>query len=546
AFLYKIWWVRTALSTGANLFNDPNVYYPFGFNFGRGEPTLPNTIPGALIALFAGDAAGYNLVLLAGFVLSGLGTYALARTLGAGRTGALLAGLVFMLAPYRLAQTAGHLQIAATQWIPWTLFFAERALRRGRGQAALAGLCFGLTALTAWYYAIIGGFLVAGYVVLRLVWSARRQPGEPATLVRGREALVALLLFVAVAGVVIGPGLVAALGAAGEASLTHSAKAADENSASLADYVIPNELHPLWGAPAMRAHAPQNIIEDSLYLGLPAVLLAALALWPGRDRRRGADIWLVLAAVCLVLSLGLTLRVLPGVQVQVGGAPVPLPARLLFEAMPGFNSLRAYARFAVGVSLAVAVLAAVGTTRLLARPRLARARLVVAAGLLGAVLIDFWSAPYPWGTTTVAPDAVAGWLAGQAPGGAVLRLPITTAIAGPPLYAGTAYGHPLAYGYETFEPPGFRAARPLLARFPDPAAFALLRQWGVRYVVVAASSYGADWATMRATFDALPDWTRVYQAAQPVIYDAPYYPADIQTDLRAAFAPDELVVYQLR
>src|SRR5579859_1744552 len=79
AFLYKIWWVRMALSTGANLFNDPHVFYPFGFNFGRGEPTLPNTVPGALLATIGGEALGYNVVLLAGFVLSGLGTYGLAR-----------------------------------------------------------------------------------------------------------------------------------------------------------------------------------------------------------------------------------------------------------------------------------------------------------------------------------------------------------------------------------------------------------------------------------------------------------------------------------
>jgi hypothetical protein len=118
--------------------------------------------------------------------------------------------------------------------------------------------------------------------------------------------------------------------------------------------------------------------------------------------------------------------------------------------------------------------------------------------------------------------------------------------AGPPLYAGTFYGHPLAFGYETFEPPGFIAARPTLAGFPSPAAFALLREWGVRYVVVAASSYGADWPGTRAYFATLPDWTEATHASQPPTWAAPFWVADVRPELRDLLAPDELVVYRVK
>jgi hypothetical protein len=539
AFLYKIWWVETALRTGANLFYDPNVFAPFGFNFGRGEPTLPNTIPGALVALGAGPVAGYNVVLLAGFVLSGCGTYGLARALGANRPAALLAGIVFMLAPYRLAQAAGHLQIAATQWLPCALLFAERTLRRpNRRDAALTGLCFGLTVLTAWYYALIGGLLLLGYGALRL-WTLRRGFPWPAAL---RAAVVGGV----VAGVVELPGLLPALGAAGEAPLRHSAKAADENSASPEDYLIPNPLHPLWGRPAMEAHAQQNIIEDALYPGLVAAVLAAIALLARRPASGGQPwIWAALVAVCFVLSLGLTLHTAAGGQALIGGNVVPLPGRLFYDWVPGFSSLRAYARFGVGVAQGGAVQAGVGATWLLARPVLAKRRAAGAAGLIALVLCDFWSAPNAWGLTTVQPNAVAGWLAAQPPG-AVMQLPLPSAIAGPPLYAGTFYGHPLAFGYETFEPPGFVAARPTLAGFPSPAAFAVLREWGVRYVVVAAGSYGADWPGTRAYFATLPDWTEATHASQPPTWAAPFWVADVRPELRDLLAPDELVVYRVK
>jgi hypothetical protein len=271
-----------------------------------------------------------------------------------------------------------------------------------------------------------------------------------------------------------------------------------------------------------------------------------VALWPGRRRSRGGLIWAALGGACLVLSLGLTLRVLPGDAALIGGATVPLPARLLYEWVPGFNSLRAYARFAVGVALAGAVLAALGADRLRAWPRLARWRAALPPLLLGVALLDFWSAPNAWGVTRVAPDAVAGFLAAQPEPGAVMRLPLTAAIAGPPLYAGVGYRRPLAYGYETFEPPGFAAARPTLARFPSAAGFALLRQWDVRFVVVAASSYGRAWAETRRYFDSLPDWAPVYRGLQPRLYDAPFWVGDVRPELLPALAPDELVVYRLR
>src|SRR5439155_8804091 len=158
-----------------------------------------------------------------------------------------------------------------TQWLPFTLWAAERALHRRRArEAALTGLCYGLAALTAWYYALIGGLLLVGYVALRLLQMRRAFPWRAAV----RPALFGV--FVAI--IVLLSGLIPALGAAGEAPLSHSAKAADENSASPEDYLIPNELHPLGGAAAMQAHAQQNIIEDALYPGWVAGLLALVAL----------------------------------------------------------------------------------------------------------------------------------------------------------------------------------------------------------------------------------------------------------------------------
>mgnify|MGYP001108588180 CR=1 FL=1 len=61
---------------------------------------------------------------------------------------------------------------------------------------------------------------------------------------------------------------------------------------------------------------------------------------------------------------------------------------------------------------------------------------------------------------------------------------------GPPLYAASQHGKRIAYGYGTFYPRDWLAQNAALARFPAPESLAPLRQWGVRYVLVAAENFG--------------------------------------------------------
>ena len=71
-------------------------------------------------------------------VRSGFGLCLLARELSGSRGAALLAGLAFGFFSYRWDH-AVHLQSLSTQWLPFALVFARRALREGR-RSDLAGL----------------------------------------------------------------------------------------------------------------------------------------------------------------------------------------------------------------------------------------------------------------------------------------------------------------------------------------------------------------------------------------------------------------------
>ena len=108
-----LWWTTQAAPLTAHWWNAP-IFYPATGVFAFSEHLLgfaPLTAP--LIALTGSPLFGYNVALLATYVLSALGAYFLAFTLTRRHDAAFVAGLAFGFAPYRLAQVP-HIQVLAS------------------------------------------------------------------------------------------------------------------------------------------------------------------------------------------------------------------------------------------------------------------------------------------------------------------------------------------------------------------------------------------------------------------------------------------------
>ncbi|HEX9991134.1 MAG TPA: hypothetical protein VGE45_21950 [Chloroflexia bacterium] len=546
AFLYKVWWFRTAIfEEGRWPLFDPNSYAPFGFDLAQGEPTLLNTLPGAVIGAISNDVVAYNVLALLTFVVSGIGGYLLVKELSASKAAGLLGAVAFAFCPYRMTQLAGHLQLLGTGWIALTFYFAERTLRtRKIKHGAFMGLSLALTALGAWYYAYMVGLAVAVYFVVRW-WMLRREAPLREMVKPVLAAAVTLML-------VAGPVAVPSLSLWGQGRLTHSAKAADEHSAAPLDYIIPNTLHPVWGEASIRAHAEENVLETSLYLGLVAVVIAIAGWVIGRRRARSEErgaraVWLGVLVGAIMLSLGLTLHGLEG-QVLVGAgeakSPITLPGRLLYDWLPLYSSMRAYARFGVLAALAVVVLMGMGWAALLRQPGWARRGQWLTLVATCLLLVDFWGAPYAWGTTRVEPTEASKFLA-TAPPGLVMQMPLASSQSGPALFWGTYYGKPISYGYDTFEPAEWRAARDTLQEFPDDATLDLLKSWGVRYIVVSANAYGPDWLGYEEFFKRLPRLRHLGDFQEKRTWDVDPRVLDARPDLVDYVLPDTLAVFEL-
>jgi hypothetical protein len=180
-------------------------------------------------------------------------------------------------------------------------------------------------------------------------------------------------------------------------------------------------------------------------------------------------LWVAVAAVFFILSLGPALHVGGNTALLQGGGEIPLPYALI-AGLPFLDIMRSISRLDVMLMLALGVLAAAGLTRVAAwlagrapsRPRAALARSIPAVAL-ALVVFEFLPIPYP-----MSPPDTPEWyraLAADDRGGAVLNLPANWDRPGYLLYQ-TEHGKPLTIAYISREDPRtFTERAPVLQHF---------------------------------------------------------------------------------
>jgi hypothetical protein len=170
---------------------------------------------------------------------------------------------------------------------------------------------------------------------------------------------------------------------------------------------------------------------------------------------------------------------------------LPLPTLMLYLYLPLFSGMRVWTRMAQVSLLGVAALAALGFHCLASR--LAIRRWVTSVITVCLVVLEFSAWPYAMGSTKVEARPVDLWLAAQSADGAVMEFPLSKALSGRALYATLSHGKSIASGYGTFFPAAFNEKRGILETFPAAECLDLLRQWGVKYLLVGEHTYGSDW-----------------------------------------------------
>ena len=505
-FLWALWYTAHAtFDLQSSPFFDPDIYFPFGFSLIRNLGELsPSTILLFMpLTYWIGEVATYNLLILISFVLTGFGTFLLARELGATGSGSLLAGIATGFCAYRYAHAAGHLSLASTQWIPFFFLFLERTLRRPTIRNGIwTGLFYSMSALATWYYATMLPIAAILYLAgRRNLWSKDMFP-----LVKSGVAAVLIAFFLVVPFAV--PYVLAMK------SGTMPQRPIEESqafSASVADFVIPSIRHPVFGSWTQRHWrlGPNGfwLSEWELYLGTIVLPLAFLGILRNPDRRVTYSL-LAMAAGCFVLSLGPTLYFThpasaPGFENLAPLSRTPLPV-LALRNIPPFSQLRAWSRMGFFVQLAVSLLAATGFSYLvgLVSPRRRLLRGLLILSLLCLATLDAMEVPF--GMASVAPRQVDRWLAAQPEKFTIMEYPIPdNAYSGPAMYSTRLNGKRIVMGYASY-PPNIRYFE-TLSLFPAAQTLDLLESWGTKLVLVDEKLYrsGSEFWRVRQTWDSL-------------------------------------------
>lgn len=552
-FLWELWWFKRALiDLHVSPFVNYEVYYPVGLDLARDEITPANTILGLPLVAAFGPTITYNLLLLLSYVLSGYAAYRFVLECTGNRWASLISGVAFAVAPFRMAHLAGHLNLIATQWFALSLLFLERTFRTRRlRDAVLAGIFFGFNALAAWYYLYIGTIAAGIFIAVRsLPWQRSLRDSRLSGGAAG---------FVLCAVVLVIPFAFPYLQLRESGGLQRSFQDMERWSASLADFLQPTPLHPLWGN-TVREIWPvqwQSWVERTLSLGWVLMPLAAFGTWAKRQNRTVQAVF-VLGLASLVLALGPTLqwnghRVefplpgfislfatqvgLPGMLekaidpslaavVRDGRGFVPLPAMLLYIAIPLTSSIRVIMRFGMVAFWAATVLAGFGIAALLDRGKATGwGRRVGAMALGGLVLFDLWGglpADRPQ-STDVRPRLVDEWLASQPKPATIVEFPAIENVAATAMMHQTFNRQRMVLGGL---PPSFKTAlikeRAFwINAFPSQESLEAMRSWGTNYMLVTPSQFGseAEWQKFRNRVEALSGLRLVGDVGGVLVYE---------------------------
>ena len=345
---WAYWWTGFAALQGHNPFAGTWNFDPVGQR-PVGQYNLLDAFMGAPFLWVFGPVLGYNLFAVVTLWSSGLASWVLARSAGAGRVAAGVAGLALMTSAFMLFELRDG-RLTQTLMVFWLLGLAGLdRLARGLGTWRLAvgtGLMVAATHLVYWYN---GMFLILCATPL---WLSEWRQWDRARFTR-------LALAAGVTLLVCGPYVVSLARAF---AVLPGVERELESWMDYGDFgrgefglnaAIRHSHWPLW--PLL--HPRMEPDDHRLSLGFLALALGGL-LWRPAGRLR----WLGAAAVGYVLTLGPWLK-------DGDGQPhaIPLPYLLLYDHVPFFNRLWWPGRMAIIAMVPLTVLAALHLERLASR-----------------------------------------------------------------------------------------------------------------------------------------------------------------------------------
>jgi hypothetical protein len=477
--LFSMWragWVFEQLRGDPRALFDANIFFPEPLTFTYSDSMLlPGLTAAPMLAAGVHPVTTYNLLLISGFVLSGIAAALLVERLTGSSRAGFVAGIVFGFYPYHFEHYS-HLELQMMEWMPLALLALHKFLGTLRLRyAVLSALCLVAQLYSSMYYAVFFSIYAAA-VAMALV-ATRRPPIRRLIVPVAAAGVLAILL--AVPLIVPYERATAAKGERGRQEVT-------VYSAVPSDYLRAHDRSALYGARMLPGRQP----ERALFPGVVPIALAAAGLVPP------------IGAVRLAYTVGL----LVAFEGSLGFNGTMYP--LLYDWVSPVRGLRVPARFSVLVALSLAVLAGFGARRLLAAAK-ARVTGGLFAAIVAAAIVNVWPV-LRLQPVWQAPPPVYGSLAGDRH--AVLAefpFPQDYAFNTPYMYFSLWHWASMVNGYSGFMPKSYDEFEQGVRDFPGPRSIETMKARGVTHVTVNCGLYRGGCDELLATIDGIPDFRRV-------------------------------------
>ena len=452
-------WVPHQLVTDPLHLFDANIFYPERRTLAYSDHLILQSMLGAPLTWSgASPVLVHNLVLIAGFVLTGWATALVVGTWTGSRLAGLMSGSLLAFNACTLTRLA-QMQDLHLEFFAPALYALDRVLLRARTADALS--------LAGWFVlqSLTGIYLMV-FTAISLVVGALARPGDWLGArfrpVASKAAFAGVLATLALA-----PVLVPYVVVNREAGLTRTLEETAHYSAEFTDYLAAaGHVHfETWSRRFWQG--------DGLFPGITALVLTVVAMSAGiafKDRRA----WMVLAIgiAAFALSFGPAFR----------------PYEWLYGIFPPLRAVRGAVRFGQIVLAALGILAGFGVAAMLRRFP-GRASAVVACVLIAVANAEAFRAPFLYVPYTGIPKLY-DLLRTTGDDTVVVSFPFHPSSAfhfnAPFMLASTRFWKPIVNGYSGFKPASLYRNVEALRDFPDDRSIGHLRDLGVTHVVVDA------------------------------------------------------------
>ncbi len=374
-----VWWFKTALESGDDIFYQSLLAYPDGFPSVVLWANPLQFFPMWLFAFFTPLAFAYNLGILITLTLNGWAMYYFARQRISRRrlVPAWIAGLIYMVFPLMQGHLFdGHAGLIVQWPVPILLLCLFKYVDSGHKRWFALALIFFL--LSAMGHSL--QFLYFHVPLFALFTLARLYRRDYVGATRALSvALVGTILLIGFLSPVIEKTL----------QSPHYSEAGGyvRYSIDLLGLLTPSFENPFWRdiAPHSSHVLGTNLGEGASYLGLIGGLLALIGLL----FRRQTHWWLLVALAAWLLALGPVLKILDeAVSVSVAGysTVIPLPYAFLMN-LPFVELARTPGRFMFLFAVALSMMAGWGMLILWASPLFQRRSAKVRHGMALALAL---------------------------------------------------------------------------------------------------------------------------------------------------------------